>query len=51
MKRLHILTKPTKIADLAAMDIQADEDRWLLEAEHEKIQIKRHRHFKHRLAS
>lgn len=45
MKRLQIITKPTKLADLADIDTQDYEDKWLLEVE--KRHIKQLRHFRH----
>ncbi len=45
MKRLQIITKPTKVADLADIETQDYEDKWLFEAE--KRQIKQLRHFRH----
>ena len=49
MKRLLIITKPTRLADLADIDTQEYEDRWLLKAE--KRQNKRLRQFRHNLAT
>ena len=49
MKRLHILNKPTRVADLADLADQDYEDRWLLEAE--KLEAKRLRRFRQQLAS
>lgn len=49
MKRLHILTKPTNVADLADLENEDYNDPWLLRAE--KIQAKRIRRFRHQLAS
>ncbi len=49
MKRLQIITKPTKVADLAEIDIQDYEDRWLLKVE--KRQHKLMRQFRHNLAT
>lgn len=48
MKRLHIINKPTKLVDLADIDIQDFEDRLPLESE--KRQAKRLRRFRHLLA-
>ncbi len=48
MKRLHIITKPTNVADLAEIDTQEYEDRWLLKAE--KREHKLMRQFRHNLA-
>lgn len=49
MKRLNILTNPTKVADIAGMDELGEDDKWLLQAE--KIQIKRLRRFRQQLAA
>lgn len=49
MKRLRILTKPTNVADLADIDVDAYDERWLLRAE--KIQARRARQFRHQLVS
>jgi len=49
MKRLHILTKPTKVSDLSLIEEQDYEDKWLLQAE--KIEAKRVRRFRQQLAS
>jgi hypothetical protein len=49
MKRLHILTKPIKVADLAEIDAPDYEDKWLLQVE--KIEAKRLRRFRQQLAS
>jgi hypothetical protein len=49
MKRLRILTKPTNVADLAELDVDAYDEKWLLRAE--KIHAKQARRFRHQLAS
>ncbi|HPR08973.1 hypothetical protein KDA06_01385 [Candidatus Saccharibacteria bacterium] len=49
MKRLHILTKPTKVADIAEIDDLGEDNKWLLQAE--KLQIKKIRRFRQQLAS
>lgn len=49
MKRLHIISKPIKMADLADLETQEYEDKWLFEAE--KRQIKRLRRFRHLLTT
>jgi hypothetical protein len=49
MKRLHILTKPTRVADLAEIEVPDYEDKWLLKAE--KIEAKRLKRFRQQLAS
>ena len=47
MKRLHIITKPTAVNDLAEMDPDNYEGAWQLRAEH--LQAKRLRKFKQQL--
>jgi len=49
MKRLNILTKPTKLADVKDMDSDDYTDKWLFKVE--KIQAKKLRSFKRHLAS
>lgn len=48
MKRLQIITKPIKLSDLADIDTQDYEDRWLLKAE--EMQHKRLRRLRQHLA-
>jgi len=47
MKRLHIITKPTAVNDLADMDSDSYENAWELRAEY--LQAKRMRRFKQQL--
>lgn len=49
MKRLRIITKPIKVADIQEVEAQNYEDKWLLKAE--KIQAKRLRRFRQNLAT
>jgi hypothetical protein len=49
LKRLSILNKPTRVADITALPTEEYEDRWLFQAE--KIQAKRLRRFRQQLAS
>lgn len=49
MKRLRIITKPIKVADIQDVEVQVYEDKWLLQAE--KIQAKRLRRFRQNLAT
>lgn len=44
MKRLHIINKPIKLTDLADIEAQDYDDRWLLKEE--KRQAKRMRRFR-----
>ena len=48
LKRLNVLSKPTRVADLSAVDTEEFEDNWLLEAE--KIKTKRIRAWRHQLS-
>jgi hypothetical protein len=48
MKRLHIITKPTAVNDLADLDSETYEGTWELRAE--RLEAKRLRQFKQRLA-
>jgi hypothetical protein len=47
LKRLNILSKPTRVSDVLAVDTEEFEDKWLLEAE--KIKTKRIRAWRHQL--
>ncbi len=49
LKRLNILNKPARAADITAKDTDEFEDRWLLERE--KIEVKKIRSWRHQLAS
>ncbi|MFZ1249020.1 MAG: hypothetical protein WAQ24_01720 [Candidatus Saccharimonadales bacterium] len=49
LKRLNILNKPTRVADISALHTEVYEDQWLLQAE--KIETKRLRRFRQQLAS
>lgn len=48
MKRLHIITKPTAVDNLDDLDEDSYADAWELKAE--RLQAKRQRQFKQRLA-
>lgn len=50
MKRLRILTKPVSVNEVAAGDILASQDSWLLEAKNERRFIRRQRKFRHHTA-
>ena len=49
LKRLRVLNKPTRVADLSDEIADEYEDKWLLKAE--KIETKRIRAWRHQLAS
>lgn len=49
MKRLRIITKPTRVADIQDVESQDFENQWLLKAE--KIRVKRLRRFRQHLAT
>jgi hypothetical protein len=48
MKRLHIITKPTAVDDLADLDPDSYENAWQLKAE--RLETRRLRKFKRQLA-
>ncbi len=48
MKRVHIITKPTTVEDLADFDADAYESAWQLKAE--RLETRRLRKFKRQLA-
>ncbi|HSX31521.1 MAG TPA: hypothetical protein VLE99_06425 [Candidatus Saccharimonadales bacterium] len=48
MKRLHIITKPTAVNDLTDLNADNYESAWELRAE--RLEVKRLRKFKQRLA-
>ncbi len=47
MKRLHIITKPTAVNDLAEMDADSYENDWELRAE--RLHVRRLRRFRQQL--
>lgn len=49
MKRLHIITKPTKLVDLDDIASQEYDDRWLLKAENRQHKLMRK--LRHNLAT
>ena len=49
LKRLSVLNKPTKVADLTDAYADEYEDKWLLKVE--KIEVKRLRNWRQQLAS
>lgn len=49
LKRMSVLSKPTRVADLTEADADEYEDKWLLKAE--KIEVKRLRDWRQQLAS
>ncbi|MBP9761715.1 hypothetical protein KBD11_01470 [Candidatus Saccharibacteria bacterium] len=49
LKRLNILNKPTRVADIRSLQTEKYEDQWLIQAD--KIQTKRLRRFRQQLAS
>lgn len=48
MKRLQIITKPTRVADISDIESRDYDDPWLLKAE--QIRIKQMRSFRQKLA-